>query len=206
MPVQLIRNGGFETGSLVPGWRQTPGSAAFDGSVTDARHHSGSYCLELRAMDFVEQTFPFVIAHATGPLTFWVKAESATEPGPFFVRVEYTDGTEETPLLGSVSTRWELTSLTVDTTKRLKKIVFGTGESGSILVDDVSLMGTRRMLMGIELHRPPASRASAPAGADDLVEQVSALNERLHDIEDMLAALLARDHRPRTGTVDTSAL
>jgi hypothetical protein len=35
---------------------------------------------------------------------------------------------------------------------------------------------------------------------------VSVLNERLHDIEDMLAVLLARDHRPKTGAIDPSAL
>lgn len=36
--------------------------------------------------------------------------------------------------------------------------------------DDAAAARTRRMLMGIDMHRPPASRASAPAGTDDLVD------------------------------------
>jgi len=142
MAVQLIRNGGFETGTLLPGWRQTPGSAAFDGSVTDTTSASGSYCLELRSMDFVEQTFTAVVARATGPLTFRIKAASALTAGPFFVRVEYTDGTAEVPFLGSARTRWTAKSFSVDGVKRLKRIQFGTGETGPLYVDDVSLVGS----------------------------------------------------------------
>ena len=147
MAVQLIQNGGFESGTLRPGWRQTPGSAALYGCVTDAVRSSGSYCLELRGMDFVEQTFTAVVARATGPLTFRIKAASALAAGPFFVRIEYTDGTADVPFLGSVTTRWTSKSFTVDGVKRLKRIQFGTGETDSVYVDDVSLVGSRTLLV-----------------------------------------------------------
>jgi len=162
MAVQLIRNGGFESGTLLPGWRQTPGSAVFDGGVTDATSASGSYCLELRSMDFVEQTFTTVVARATGPLTFRIRTASALTAGPVFVRVEYTDGTAEVPFLGSVTTRWAAKSFDVDGVKRLKRIQFGTGETGAIYVDDVSLVGSRTLLVRAP-SRPSASKKKAAA-------------------------------------------
>jgi hypothetical protein len=157
MAVQLIRNGGFESGALLPGWRQTPGSAALDGGVTDAVRASGSYSLELRSMDFVEQMFTTVRAYATGPLTFRVKTASALTAGPFFVRIEYTDGSANVPFLGSVPTRWTAKSFSVDGAKRLKRIQFGTGETGSVYVDDVSLVGSRTLLVGLP-RRSSASK------------------------------------------------
>lgn len=161
MAVQLIRNGGFESGALLPGWRQTPGSAAFDGGVTDAARASGSYSLELRSMDFVEQTFTTVLAYATGPLTFRIRNAAAAVAGPFFVRIEYTNGTADVPFLGSVTTRWTTKSFTVDGVKRLKRIQFGTGETGSVYVDDVSLEGSRTLLV----TRPRRASAAKKKGA-----------------------------------------
>jgi hypothetical protein len=81
--MQLIRNGGFETGALLPGWRQTPGSATLDGGVTDRVSHAGSYSLELRAMDFVEQSYVGSLNFATGPLELFARAASRSSAGPF---------------------------------------------------------------------------------------------------------------------------
>ena len=108
-------------------------------------------------MDFVEQTFTTVLAHATGPLTFRVRTASALTAGPFFVRIEYTNGTADVPFLGSVTTRWAAKSFSVDGVKRLKRIQFGTGETGSVYVDDVSLVGTRTLLV-TRPRRPSASK------------------------------------------------
>jgi hypothetical protein len=144
MAIQLISNGGFETGRLTPGWRQVPGSATFDGAVTDTTPHRGTYSLRLGAMDFIEQSFVGLAARATGALSFYAKAASALEAGPFFVRIEYADGTKETPFYGSLTDRWQLMRYPVDPAKTLKKIVFGTGESGDVYVDDVSMVGSKR--------------------------------------------------------------
>jgi hypothetical protein len=93
-------------------------------------------------------------------LTFQVKTASALEAGPFYARIEYTDGTADVPFLGSVTTRWKAKSFAVDGAKRLKRIQFGTGETGPVYVDDVSLVGSWTPLIGGP-RRPRASKKAA---------------------------------------------
>lgn len=161
MAVQVIINGGFETGALRPGWRKTPGSASLEGGVTDTMSHTGSCCLELRAMDYVEQSFSGVTASASGPLTFWTKAASVIEVGPFYVNVTYHDGTSEPGVLVSPTDRWRKISVPVVKGRRLKRIQFALGESGSIYVDDVSLAGSRRVALPAVATASTVKRAAA---------------------------------------------
>ena len=149
--MNVIRNAGFESGGLSSGWRQTPGSATLDGGVTDATSHSGGYCLELRAIDFVEQAF--FIAQATGNLSFYARVESTVSAGPFYVRIEYMDGSEHMHFVRP-STRWDEYTYWVDDSKRLSRIQFGTGETGSIYIDDAYLDGSRRDLYIPEFRDP----------------------------------------------------
>ncbi len=160
MAVQIIVNGGFETGTLRPGWRKTPGSAQLDGGVTEVMSHSGIHCLELRAMDFVEQSFAGVVARASGPLIFWARAASVFEVGPFHVNVSYHDGTSDPGFPVTPTDRWQKFSIRVDTTRRLKRIQFAVGESGSLFVDDVSLSGSRKL----PLPSPASPAKGKPAG------------------------------------------
>ena len=145
MATQLIGNGGFESGDMGPAWRQVPGSDVLDGGVTDATSHQGDFSLRLGSVDFVEQTFVPSVCRATGDLTFYAKLGSALDAGPFFVRVDYRDGSSGTLFMGVLSTDWTLKRVPVDRSKVLSKIVFGTGETGSVYVDDVSLVGSRRL-------------------------------------------------------------
>ena len=119
-------------------------------------------------MNYVEQSFTGVTARAVGPLTFWTKAASAIEVGPFFVNVSYHDGTSDPGVLVSPTDRWRKISVPVVKAKRLKRIQFAVGESGSIYVDDVSLAGTRRMALpaavaSLGARRPAAKRRTKPA-------------------------------------------
>lgn len=153
MAIQLISNRGFESGHLAPGWRQTPGSAALEGGVTDTVCHAGTYSLMLRSMDFVEQPFLSTICRATGELTFYAKAASDIGAGPFSVRIEYADGSVDTPLIGALTTHWTQKRVAVNKTKQLRKVVFGTGETDAVYIDDVSLVGSRKMrLPSAEMH------------------------------------------------------
>jgi hypothetical protein len=77
------------------------------------------------------------------------------------VRIEYTDGSASVPFLGSVPTRWTAKSFSVDGARRLERIQFGKGETGSVYVDDVSLVGSRTLLVGL----PRRSSASKKKGA-----------------------------------------
>jgi hypothetical protein len=149
--MNIITNGGFESGMLSPGWRQTPGSATLDGGVTDTTSHTGNYCLELGALDFVEQTF--FIARATGDLTFRAKAASAANPGPFYVRIEYRDGSESLNFL-TLSMNWEEFSYSVDNSKLLSRIQFGTGEREVVYIDNVYLDGFKTYPAAIDFRYP----------------------------------------------------
>lgn len=164
MAVQIIVNGGFETGALRP-WRKTPGTPPLGGGIVDAVSRSGSYSLELQAMNYVEQSFAGVIAHATGPLTFWTKAASALMVGPFFVNVSYHDGTVAPGVLVSPDDRWKKITVPVEKSKRLQRIQFAVGESGSIYIDDVSLVGSRKLVLPTvaSTSRTPVKRAAKKA-------------------------------------------
>lgn len=196
--MELIRNGGFETGTLRPGWRQTPGSAALDGGVTDRVNHSGSYSLELRAMDFVEQYYVGSLNFATGPLSFFARAASRTSAGPFYVKLVYSDGTEETPFFGSLTTTWQNLSFPVDGDKNLRRIQFGTGEGGSIYVDDVSLQGRRIPLMMLSHETLIGAAGATPRSAapaqwiEEVIEACGAIDERLAELETRVGPLLAK--------------
>lgn len=222
--MNIIKNAGFESGRLSSGWRQTPGSATLDGGVTDATSHSGDYCLELRAIDFVEQAF--FIAQATGNLSFYAKVESVVTAGPFYVRIEYMDGSENTHFVRP-STRWDEFSYWVDDSKRLSRIQFGTGETGSVYIDDVYLDGSRRDpfipefrdprlddLLGFPFHWPfpwrghpfyPRWFMSPPEMMEEqaMFEYGSVMEDRLAQLETQLTELTAmlskRDTGPRPG-------
>ncbi len=138
--VNIIKNGGFESGSLAPGWRQTPGSAQFDGGVVAGQGYGGNYSLVMRGMDFVEQVLPF--ARADGDLMFYAKSESEIYAGPFYVRVVYLDGSETLEFI-SLSQNWKHYKIPVSKSKLISKIQFGTGETGAVYIDIVTLMGRR---------------------------------------------------------------
>ena len=205
--MELIRNGGFETGTLLPGWRQTPGSATLDGGVTDRVNHSGGYSLELRAMDFVEQSYVGSLNFATGPLSLYAKAASRTSAGPFFVKLYYSDGTEEVPFFGSLTTSWQNLSYPVDGEKNLRRIQFGTGEGGSIYIDDVSLQGRRIPLMRLSIGdwwvgagaAAPSRPAAAPGLFEEMIDGYGSFDERLAELEARVGSLLANESRLAVG-------
>ena len=199
--MELIRNGNFETGVLLPGWRQTPGSATLDGGVTDSVSHGGTYSLELRGMDFVEQYYSGSLNFATGPLTFYAKVVSEIEAGPFSVRIVYSDGTEEVPFFGSLTTSWQYFSFPVDGEKNLRRIQFGTGEGGSIYIDDVSLQGKWIPLMQASLwwwlanaNEPPRAQfgGSAFGAIEEMMQAYGSIDARLAELEARVAPLLAK--------------
>lgn len=147
--MNIIRNGGFESGTLRPGWRQTPGTAPLDGGVTDAVDCIGNYCLELRGADFVEQTF--FMASTTGDLTFRARVEDEATTGPVSVRIEYLDGSISPHLLTQdLSDSWKEFRFPVNDSEYLSKIEFGAGETTAVYIDDVYLEGVRIYPASIE--------------------------------------------------------
>jgi len=133
----VIINSGFETGDLT-GW--TPFGPAFDGGVTSEETHSGTYSLQLGAVDFVEQTYSSAIS-PTSDLTFWAKTEGFA--GAANVMVEYSDGTSESLLYGgaALSSEWTQFTVPIDQTKQVSRIEFSAWETAPIYIDDVSLCG-----------------------------------------------------------------
>ncbi len=141
--VNIVKNGGFESGKLAPGWIQTPGSAKLDAEVVSDEKYSGNYSLKMGSMDFIEQNF--FPTKAKGNLSFRAKVQSAVTAGPFYVRIVYRDNTETVHFV-SLSEEWELYKVPVNSSKFLAKIQFGTGETGPLYIDDVTLDGTKNRL------------------------------------------------------------
>lgn len=140
MPFQMIINGGFESGALEPGWRQVPGSAQLDGGVTTIQAHSGSYSLELRGYDFVEQRYSGV--RATGDLTFWLLRPSSLIKGDLFLTAEYSDASYDSMALTSyASDSWTEVSVAINHSKCLIGIRFNTVNAEAYFIDDISLQG-----------------------------------------------------------------
>ncbi|MBU3966093.1 MAG: PEF-CTERM sorting domain-containing protein [Euryarchaeota archaeon] len=134
---ELIINGGFETGDTT-GWSLV--GPVFDGSVTTV-HHTGTYSLSMGGMDYINQTFSPAVS-TSGNLTFWGKA-SDTFTGPAYATVTYSDATTSELMWGGgmISTTWTQFTVPVDNTKLVSKVLFNTGETIPLYLDDVSLSG-----------------------------------------------------------------
>jgi hypothetical protein len=135
--VPLMVNGGFETGDFT-GWNPHA-SPVFDGSITNTDAHSGTYSLQMGAVDWIDQSFSSVTT--TGDLTYWAKGTGLS--GPFNVRADYSDGTFSDATTGgaSVPTDWTMFTFSIDNTLLLTKITISTWETLPILFDDFSLEG-----------------------------------------------------------------
>ena len=135
---QLIVNSGFETGDFT-GWNPHV-SPTFDGSITSTDAHSGTYSLEMGAVDWIDQSFSSVAT--TGDLSFWVKGTGLS--GPSNVNVLYSDTTSDDFLIGGAAisnTEWTQFTMGIDNTKLLDMITVSVWESTPILFDDFSLEG-----------------------------------------------------------------
>ena len=204
--MSIIVNGGFESGTLSPGWQQTPGSAVLDGGVTNATSCSGDYCLELKSMDFVEQVL--FLKKGTSELSFQTKVETLISAGPCYLTVVYADGTETTngPLPSSI--KWQKVSYPVDPCKCISKIRFGTGETVSRYIDDVYLEG-EFCLSAVRRDMPDwmrdyfLSRMMEWGSLDGSFslrgnkEYIMALEDRLVYLENQMASLLSKQRKTK---------
>nr|WP_320190920.1 PEP-CTERM sorting domain-containing protein [uncultured Desulfobacter sp.] len=135
---QLIVNSGFETGDFT-GWN-VHSPPVFDGSITTADAHSGTYSLAMGAVDWIDQAFASVAT--TGDLSFWVKGTGFS--GPSNITVLYSDTTSDDLTIGGSAistTEWRQFTINIDNTKLVNKITVSVGESEDILFDDFSLEG-----------------------------------------------------------------
>ena len=205
--MSIIVNGGFESGALSPGWRQTPGSAVLDGGVTNATSYSGDYCLELKGMDFVEQVLFF--KKGTSDLSFQTKIDNIIGGGPSYVTIVYADGTATTHGPIPSSTKWQKVNYPVDTDKCISIIRFSAGETAPRYIDDVSLEG-ERCFFSIRKEIPDFLRElilswekSMGYGHLSLKEEkeyIMALEDRLFYLEKQLTSLLSKESKPKKGS------
>ena len=133
-----INNGGFETGGLA-GWSTT---AVFNGGVTSAEAYSGSYSLEMDAVDIVYQDLTTL--KRFGRLTFKAKADAPITTGVAYATVDYADGSSSEVMFGGgclSSGDWTAFELALDSTKRVIRVSFSVGESTPIYIDNVALIG-----------------------------------------------------------------
>ena len=136
-----IRNGGFETGDL-SSWSTT---SAFDGEVTSAEAHSGTYSLRMDAVDSVSQSL--FLKPKVQELRFWAKADVPITTGPAYATLYFTDGTSRSKSFGGgalASGDWTNFKLAVFMSKAVEKVEFSVGESTSIYIDDVSMSSSVR--------------------------------------------------------------
>jgi len=136
--VQLIVNGGFETGDFT-GWTpQDP--PVFDGEITSIDSNSGIYSLRMGAVDWISQSFSSVAT--SGDLSFFAKGTGFS--GAANVRVDYSDTTFDDLLFGGAGVSndsWTTFTLVVNNSLLLDKVTFSTFETDPILFDDISLEG-----------------------------------------------------------------
>ncbi len=193
--MELITNGGFESGTLSPGWSAGP---PFEGTVTDEMHRNGRYCLKMQSLDAVQQTF--WCAFATGSLRFWARTEGLA--GGFLVRIEYDDDSEfRTAVSTFVETRsWREIVVPVDHSKYLRKIQFLTSETVPIYIDDVSLDGVCFPRLPLSARQALSRIDRLPLNshtqllldiwhAQEMGSSGSAMEARLQNIETQLSRL-----------------
>lgn len=135
---ERIRNGGFESGALAPGW-QLAGAVPFDGGVTDSQAHSGTYSIELRQADFIEQLFaPATVTYGT--LTLWLMSGTAFCQGEIVLSVEFADAPTRLLLLNPYCTpQWTEVSFELGSAD-VTKVYLGSLDE-RVFIDDVSLKG-----------------------------------------------------------------
>lgn len=149
--VELILNGGFETGKLDEGWRQLPGSAVLDGEVTDKKSHSGKYSLLLGPYDFVEysfepRTWPSPYKYAS-KLSFYALKGKEAPGGQLSIRIEYGWGIKKILECDPVEEEWTRFDYSLTETERIVGLTFisrSISEDGpaEFYVDDVSVQGS----------------------------------------------------------------
>lgn len=137
--VERISNGGFESGALAPGW-QLAGALPFDGGVTDSQAHSGTYSIELRQTDFIEQLFaPATVTYGT--LTLWLMSGTAFCQGQIAVFVEFADAPTRSLVLNPYCRQqWTEVSFELGSAD-VTKVSLGSLENELVFIDDVSLKG-----------------------------------------------------------------
>lgn len=158
--MELIQNGGFETGKLDEGWRQLPGSAVLDGGVTDKKSHSGTYSLLLGPYDFVEYSFqpkawPWPYQYAS-KLSFFALKGSQAPGGLLSIRIEYSWGKMETLECDPIEEEWKGFEYSLDEKERILGVTFmsrsvSADGPAEFYVDDVSLQGSESSTEGYKL-------------------------------------------------------